>query len=539
MEFKFVDPKIEKTINLTWNTLIKQKNYCIASTLEELAKSFKSPHLKINSQIWMLNDEVVKELHKFIDYFYFKTIYSSKKIEDIATYNTIYKAIKIELELEISNVNKGIRKRNFKDVTTAIFSRISDQIKEINFFFILDGLELEEVNQISFGNIKIVKFDHELTDEFYQKSSIIDPSYAEHQRKNIEDNFLNKVVMIYSAFGDSDKAEEIARSKSKELINYFRYVICVMTHENIYRNMIKINISSEAYTQTEYWLYQEVTNNITGYARGRGRRSLQELTINKKLLNDLEEEVFLNEFKSLLNKEQVSELEGSIITAIYWAGEAQNEFDHDIAFLKYWTALEAIFSYTKIDTTRTLCKGISITRAFFSSYDIIEVTEHIIITMSKRISELYKKRSDIIHSGFRQGITAPELSEICKYTSDIILSLFDFRNQGYTELKQIGKEIERLYKIVNREKTQKVTKIADKIQKILEEISTLNSMNTTTEIMIIAAKSIEYIENNSNLKQEIMNVIRQGGTTDLAKLLNHSSAPFLIVALENWRKEKR
>ena len=536
MEFKFVDPKIEKTINLTWNTLIKRKNYCIASTLEEQAKSFKSPHLKIDSQIWMFNDEVVKELYKFIDYFYFKTIYYSNRIEDIATYNTIYKAIKIELELEISNVSKGIKKRNFKDITTAIFSRISDQIKEINFFFILDGLELEEVNQISFGNIKIVKFDHELTDEFYQNSSIIDPSYAEHQRKNIEDNFLNKVVMIYSAFGDSDKAEEIARSKSKELINYFRYVICVMTHENIYGNMIKINISSEAYTQTEYWLYQDVTNNITGYARGRGRRSLQKLTIHKKLLNDLEEKVFLNEFKSLLNKEQVSELEGSIITAIYWAGEAQNEFDHDIAFLKYWTALEAIFSNEKEKITHALCKGISITLAF-SSYHFIEVSET--LTLYKRISYLYNKRSEIIHSGFRQSITAQELSEICRYTSYVILSLFDFRNQGYTELKQIGREIERLYKIVNREKTKKITELADKIQKILEEISTFNSMNTTTEKMIIAAKSIEYIENNSNLKQEIMNVIRQGGTTDLAKLLNHSSAPFLIVALENCRKEKR
>jgi hypothetical protein len=115
--------------------------------------------------------------------------------------------------------------------------------------------------------------------------------------------------------------------------------------------------------------------------------------------------------------------------------------------------------------------------------------------------------------------------------------LFDFRNQGYTELKQIGREIERLYKIVNREKTQKITELADKIQKILEEISTLNSMNTTTEKMIIAAKSLEHIENNSNLIQEIMNAIRQGGITDLAKLLNHPSAPFLIVALEGLQKK--
>ena len=534
MEFKFVEPKIEKTINQTWNTLIKPKNYCIASTFEDLAKSFKSPHLKINSQIWMFNDELIKKMREFTDIFYFKTIYINKKTEEIATYDTIWKSIKIELELEISNINQGIEKRNFKDVITAIFFRMSEQIKEIDFFFILDGLELQEINQISFGNIKIVKFDENSMNDFYENNIEINPSYAENLKKYIADNFLNKVVMICSAFGDSDKAEKIVRSKSKELINYLRYAICVMAHDRISDNMIKINIAAEAYTQTEYVLRREVANNTTASIRGRGRRSLEKLTINKNLLNNLEEKVFLNEFKSFLNKEQIGELEGSIITAIYWAGEAQNEFDLDIAFLKYWTALEAIFSNEKEKITHALCKGISITLAF-SRYHFIEVSET--LTIYKRISYLYDKRSKIIHSGFRQSITAQELSEICKYTSHIILSLFDFKNMGYTELKQIGRDIEKLYQSVNQEKTQKITALANKIQKILEEISTLNSMNTTTEKMIIAAKSIEYIENNSNLKQEIMNVTRQGGATDLAKLLNHPSAPFLIVALEELQKK--
>jgi hypothetical protein len=307
-----------------------------------------------------------------------------------------------------------------------------------------------------------------------------------------------------------------------------------MAHDRISDNMIKINIAAEAYTQTEYVLRREVANNTTASIRGRGRRSLYKFIINENLLNDLEEKAFLNEYKTVLNTKLISELEGSIITAIYWTGEAQNEFDLDIAFLKYWTALETIFSNEKEKITHALCKGISITLAF-SSYHFIEVGET--LTIYKRISYLYDKRSKIIHTGFRQSITAQELSEICRYTSYVILSLFDFRNQGYTELKQIGREIERLYKIVNREKTQKITELADKIQKILEEISTLNSMNTTTEKMIIAAKSLEHIENNSNLIQEIMNAIRQGGITDLAKLLNHPSAPFLIVALEGLQKK--
>ncbi|MEH2087681.1 hypothetical protein [Nostoc sp.] len=184
MEFKFVEPKLEKTVNQIWNTLIKIKNYCIASSFDDLKKSFNSPHLKINSQIWIFNDKSIKNLREFIEIVYFKTTYKNNKIKEIATYDTIYKSIRLELELEITNFNKGISKRNFNDALTDIFSRIAEQIKNYECFFILDGLELQEINKISFGNIKIVKFDDDLTDKFYQSSSTINPSYAEHMKKN-------------------------------------------------------------------------------------------------------------------------------------------------------------------------------------------------------------------------------------------------------------------------------------------------------------------------------------------------------------------
>ncbi len=537
MEFNFIEPKLEKTLYQTWNTLIKPKNYCIASTPYDLEKAFKSAHLKINSSIWMFNDESINnKFRNFIDTIYFKTSYRNNKIEDVVTYNSIYQCIKTELEIEITNIKQGINKREFKDVLVAIYARLSEQIKNFEFFFILDGLELQDIHQISFGNIKIVKFDDHLTNDFYEKASIVSLSYATSVKKNIEDNFLNKVVIICSAFGDSDKAEEIVRSKSKELINYFRYLICVMNHNRNPENMTKINIASEAYTQTEYFLTREVAKNTTASVRGRGRTNLEKFMINQKLLNELEKNAFLNEFKSFLNNEQISELEGCILTAIYWTGEAQNEFNFDISFLKYWTALETIFSNEKEKITHALCKGISITLAS-SRYHFIEVSE--IFTVYKKIADLYDKRSKIIHTGLRQRITARELSEICKYTSYVILSLFDFRNQGYTELKQIGIEIEKLYRIVNQEKTQKITDLADKLQKILEEISTLYPINTTAEKIIIAAKAIEYIENNSQLMHEIINVIKQIAIIDFAKLLEHPSAPFLIVALESWQKKNR
>jgi transcriptional regulator CtsR len=171
----------------------------------------------------------------------------------------------------------------------------------------------------------------------------------------------------------------------------------------------------------------------------------------------------------------------------------------------------------------------------FSNYHFIEVNET--LNIYKRISKLYDRRSKIIHTGLRETINELELSEICRYTSYVILSLFDFRNQGYTELREIGGEIERLYRIINQQKIQTITELANKIDKLLEETSACDSMNTTAEKMIIAAKTIEHIENSSELMQEITNVIIQGAITDLAKLLAHPSAPFLIMALETCQKK--
>jgi hypothetical protein len=534
MEFKFVEPNIERQLNLTWNTLIKRKNYCVAANNNDLEKSFKCPHLNINSSIWMFNQESIEKFRKFLDIIYYKTIYINNKIEEIATYNTIYKTIKKELEIEIINLNQGIKKREFKNVLGDIYTSLSEEIKHFDFFFILEGLELKDINDISFGNINIVRFDENLKNDFYKKSSRVSLSYAADIKKYIEDYFLNKVVIRCSAFGDSDKAEKIVRLKSKELINYLRYLICVWAHDRISENMIKINIASEAYTQTEYFIIREFSQDITAFVRSSGRRHLQNFTIDETLLLTLQEKAYLNDMQTFFNNRDINELEGCIITAIYWTGEAQNEFDRDIAFLKYWTALEVIFSNKKEHITHALCKGISITLAF-SNYHFIDVSE--ILNIYKRISQLYDRRSKIIHTGLRESITQLEISEICKYTSYVILSLFDFRNQGYTELKAIGKEIGRLYKIVNQSKIQKITKIAYKIQKMLDEISISNSMNTTNEKMIIAAKTIEHIENNSQLMQEIIDVIKQGMIPDFAKLINHPSAPFLIVALETWQKK--
>lgn len=111
--------------------------------------------------------------------------------------------------------------------------------------------------------------------------------------------------------------------------------------------------------------------------------------------------------------------------------------------MKYWVALENIFTSKKDEKiTETLCKGISVVLAF-GNYRFIEANT--IQETYRRVSNLYKLRSKIVHRGCYQEISNLELIDMCKLSWQITLSFFDFRSMGYTDVSQIEEQSNRLY----------------------------------------------------------------------------------------------
>ena len=77
---------------------------------------------------------------------------------------------------------------------------------------------------------------------------------------------------------------------------------------------------------------------------GASRKPLFKPPINYELLKKLRENFFLDDLLSIISTDKKTELEEAILTSIYWIGEAQNDFNHTDAFIKYWIALETLFS---------------------------------------------------------------------------------------------------------------------------------------------------------------------------------------------------
>ena len=224
------------------------------------------------------------------------------------------------------------------------------------------------------------------------------------------------------------------------------------------------------------FFYETKDQSELSLADDRGRRPLQSFEFTNNRLCELKKETFFDDLCDFVFKEEKTELERCILTAIYWIGEAQNDHDRESSFLKYCIALESIltdkkerrphakndyegkFSFFKYwialkkilinkeertGITHTLCKGISILLSF-GGYEFINPTA---IKMTyKKISKLYDTRSDIVHEGLYGKVSAEDLSDICKFSSWSVLCLFWLRNSyGIESISEIKPQIDKLY----------------------------------------------------------------------------------------------
>jgi hypothetical protein len=438
-----------------WNILAnrnnRSKNYCIPSSVEEYLKCDKfTTRLKINSQEWFLLENAITAFNEI-----FNRIHSTSELKGVVSCETVYIALKRELEAEIANRGKDPKcKRDFNDALESIQHYIDDKVNYFDFYFAVEGLKLEDIEKISYDKVQISDFNQELCDQivaaFFGEIDSVNPEQLLLKQDFFKNYFLNRLCIRFTIYGDCDTANKKAHRQARELVNYFRYIICLLMHDRISEHIARINFAFETHGNNEVVLVKEFKTNAISIVYGRRRKPLQTFSIDKNRLEDLSLNCFMNDFFEILNATSQTQLEGYILTAIYWIGEAQNEFDLDISFLRYWTALECIFTRNKkCDITKKLSISVA-TLNTFGGYSFIRIEDA--KNACKNITNLYKKRSLIIHRGMNyltnQVINEADITSICKYTACSILNLFYLRSIGYTSMYEVDDQINRLSQLI-------------------------------------------------------------------------------------------
>ncbi len=427
--------KQKRVLEYLWkNFLLNPKYYFIPKTIDEFKSvGLSDLSLTVNSIKWYFNERAKAKFNEF-----FNIIYSIDDTSSTVSFDSVHNSIKIELKTEIELKVQQKELRAFGDVFDAIFNRISKTRKEYDFYFPIEGIELKDIDTINLQSVQLIVFEENLKNIMLSSTNANDDTTR--IQKFINENLLNHLCIKCSSFGDYKKAEEEAKFRARETLNYFRYVICVLIPERIYdEGLTKIRFLSETYVGNNEFLAKNQEDNLVVLVWGRKRSNYENFVIDGARLQELEEKGFLNEFVKIINenKNTRTQLESCILSAIYWVGEAQNEYDWDIAFLKFWTAIERIFSYDKNkEVTKTLVRGVSVILTWGGLIEVRDIEK-----TRKEVSDLYNDRSDIVHAGVTRGIKPSQLITICKYATWSILGIFSLYSTGCKTIQEIDEEI--------------------------------------------------------------------------------------------------
>ncbi|MBD2256674.1 HEPN domain-containing protein [Pseudanabaena sp. FACHB-2040] len=368
-----------------------------------------------------------------------------------SSFDNIYKSIRDEIKTKVLSPAESKKDLLYDDIEASILNRIFSSIKNYSYYFPINGLIVRKGIRIDLGAIQIFEFDLDEINHLLAQDQKVTEENEKVYRGYLEKGFLGRTCIKCSWVGDEIFSQKFARFRIEETINYLRYVICLYSHASIHdEDVPRITLSSEAFVDAGCFLVKEHDNNRLSFHWGPKRTNIrgQHFLLDEHRISQLEEGAYYNLITQLLNNIERKEVEDCVMKAINWVGEAQNDFNSDASFFKFWTALECVFpkKYYPGKKSRTfiIARGVSILLTDLGGYSFIKGDDKI-LAVYRSVCMLYQKRGDLVHDGLRNGVSKAELAEMCKLTCWTILSLLHLIECGVTQRIDINQEVTRRF----------------------------------------------------------------------------------------------
>ncbi|OHX38000.1 hypothetical protein BJL95_06885 [Methylomonas sp. LWB] len=359
-------------------------------------------------------------------------------IAGVASLDTVFWAFSDSLDEHFIEQNKF----DFDFFTSTWIEKINSKLHKYRFYFSVHGLMLKDSLHEEFGEVSIVLFDKALADRLLDENKSNNYQWTEYLHSTLYKKFIGKTTLIVSVFGCRDLSELVAREKANSVISYFRFIFCVLHHDRVKEGLVKISIENEWPENNSDFFYVE--SDHISLSNHRGAAPLFAFDIYSRNFSDIKKNGYLNEISDFIFH-PYNNYEKAVKSAIYWIGEAQNDFKPDSAFVKYWISIESLLTtglHSQNGITRNLVDGMPIL-IWYCGHEFSDRPN--VRWLSKRINALYDLRSKIVHEGHGVQINCNDLRDLCKYSSWLILSFLWLRsNFNYTECKQVIKLIENL-----------------------------------------------------------------------------------------------
>lgn len=441
MENINIDPSIKKGLKYKWNRLVKSKNYLSPQSIAEFKNIdlINTPSFVVNGREYYFKNKTKTTLNNFAD-----KIYNIENIKKYVTYNTVYQKVINQIEEIGFKVNKN---KTFDKILLNLVKDIRNNIKNYEFYWRIEGLEIIDDYSIKFNDSQIFIFDQNEFTNIMNHLNGTNPKFDESVKRKINNDFFNEVCIKINSYGDYNYAKIEALNQANTIINILRFIFCFYYSKYVPFNRFKISLASNLSRDKNDSISINNDENSVRLNFESNTSLKQKFKINQNIMSDFRKNYFLDELISILTKDNKNKIETAISNAIYWIGEAQNTEIKNISFFNFWTAIESL-TYNP-SNNKGITKAIknSVSSILVSGgYKFYKPTEY--NDLRKKVDELYDKRSKIVHRGKLETINYDDLVSISKISTQLVLELIGLTSvKGYTNFDLIKENSDRLNKI--------------------------------------------------------------------------------------------
>lgn len=318
------------------------------------------------------------------------------------------------------------------EVVQAIADLVAQEIDDHTFVVPLFGIELDGVDSFALGEVTILRMSVDIFESAGVKHDHADvPRLLE----------LNKHYLWLK--GTTRGTPSVAQHKFSEQASLTVGVLAI-TAASMYEwgaSAFRIGIvmtPESALGRSVWYSWREKDRSLTThfeFPRG------QPFPVNTALGNGSDMARMVYRAFPILQASDRTQLEEAIARAVYWYSDAHRDPVLVMKLVKYWSCVEAFFSFEDEAITHSVSAGLT-SLLVFGGFHFVLTSEY--SALKKQIVKLYKLRSQAVHGGYHQHTTELEVSQFSQWVAWMIISMVGLVEQGYTTLKQVKAETDRL-----------------------------------------------------------------------------------------------
>lgn len=401
-----------------WKTLVSNQQYLIPESIEDFNKLGPIPDFQLGSYFVYAKPDAKRSFKEFTE------LLREELGPNIYSYTTIYFAVRDE----VINYFSGKVDKLFDSHIERIVNSIRATAHRYQHLWQIFGLKLQEIEQFSHGPWQIVSFTKSMAEELAKKDAG-DKGWQQRVEDFLNKYYSNKTCIIVESYGDHECSKKNAEVIARYVVNTLRYFICIHAREGGLSRQIGISLSIPYLHPIEgFSLDVDNAKSRKGYGYDHYR---YEYHLTSENLRIIMESYYADLIWGLIEKSELTDLEGSIMSAITWLGDAQQDNSDLIAYTKYWISLEAI-------STGHIQERI-IARLKTTLPALIGVVSKAIPSKSE-VERAYELRCEIIHGRSRVVPETKHINQIATWTYQCVTACIYLLSLGYTNREQVERE---------------------------------------------------------------------------------------------------